>query len=638
MMKIPQKILCALCAALMLFAAGCAVVPVKKEVLRIVPEGIPEEAIRAFGSADEAFAEGQVDRAMALYKSILERFPLGRMAFLSRLRRGEIFIARGEYAKAIEELNLIPGGFEKEPFYAEARYKLALSYSGLGMYRPSEDICEELLSGRVPPYLKPEIESLMGDNLARSDRSRVAFDWYMKSLKSGPDTSLEESVKKKVEGIIADRLSPDQLQEIKKGYWWGYPSGHLLYALARAAYDLREIEKATGYLDRFLFGYRSHPLFEKGEALRRRITAMKLVNRYAVGCVLPLTGRYATYGNRVLDAVILASGVFDPEQDSPIQLFIEDSKGDPVTAREAVRKLANEHHVIGIIGPLGSAAALEAAKEAQYLDVPIITLTQRKNITETGDYVFRDFLTGDMQVKALVTYSIRNLGIENFAILYPDDNYGTEMMTLFWDEVLRQGGQIRGVESYSGKQTDFGREIKSLTGLNFPEEDEASGGKPKPTVDFDALFIPDSYSTVSMIAPQLAFYDVTGVQLLGTSIWNSPGLLKTNSEYLEGAVFTDCFFLNSFRPEVRDFIDRFYVACGREPGNVEALAYDATEIMINLITGDNIEIRDDLRDSLSRIQQDYPGITGTTSFSGTGDAEKPLLMLMVMDGEIVQIR
>ncbi len=526
MMKIPQKISCALCAALMLFAAGCAVVPVKKEVPRIVPEEMPAGTI----------------------------------------------------------------------------------------------------------------EALTGDNLAESGKNREAFDWYMKSLKSSPDAGLEKSVKKKVEGIIADKLSLDQLQEVKKDYWWRYPSGHLLYALASASYDMGDIGKATGYLDRFLSGYKNHLLFEKGETLRRRITAMKLVNRYAVGCVLPLTGRYATYGNRALDAIILASGVFDPDRNSPIQLFIEDSKGDSVTAREAVRKLAREHHVIGIIGPLGSAAALEAAKEAQGLGVPIITLTQRKNIAERGDYVFRDFLTGDMQVKALVTYSIRNLGIGNFAILYPDDNYGTEMMTLFWDEVLRQGGQIRGVESYSGKQTDFGREIKSLTGLNFPEEDEASGEKPKPVVDFDALFIPDSYSTVSMIAPQLTFYDITGVQLLGTSIWNSPELLKANSEYLEGAVFTDCFFLNSFRPEVRDFIDRFYVACGREPGNIEALAYDAAEIMINLLTGDNMEIRDDLRCRLSRIQQDYPGITGTTSFSGTGEAEKPLLILTVMDGEVVQIR
>jgi len=634
-MKRSHKIGCMLFIALVLLVTGCARLPVR-EVPRPITEGMPEEAIRAFNNAEGTFKEGQLDSAMALYGALLERFPSGKVAFVSHLRRGEIFVARSQYARAIGELDLLPGGFEEDPLYAEARYTLALSHFSLGAYRISQDIIEEILDRRIFPPIKAQIESLMGDILAQAGRSREALGWYLRSIKSGPETRLEKTVKKKAGEIITTVLSLEQLEEMEKEYRWGYPSGYLLYALAKASYRTRDFGKAQGYLDRFLLD-RGHPLRGEGEALLRRIAAAKLVNRHAIGCVLPLTGKYASYGNRVLEAIILASGVFDPGQDNPIELFIEDSKGDPVTAGEAVRKLANEHHVIGIVGPLGSAAAVEAAGEAQELGVPIVTLTQRQGITETGDYVFRDFLTGEAQVQALVSYSIHNLGAKNFAILHPGDHYGTEMMHLFWDEVLRQGGQIRGVETYTFDQTDFGREIKSLTGLNFPEEGKEPEEKPKPVVDFDALFIPDSYSMVSMIAPQLAFYDAIGVQLLGTNIWNSPELLKKDTKYLEGAVFTDCFFLNSTRPEVRAFIDRFYVAWGREPGNVEALAYDATDIMVRLIGGGGMEIREDLRDGILRIEN-HRGITGITSFSGGRDARKTLHILMVVDNEIVQVR
>jgi len=634
-MKRSHQIGCMLFAALVLLAAGCARIPVR-EVPRPITEGMPEGAVRAFNNAEAAFKGKRLDRAMALYGDMLERFPAGKVAFASHLRRGEIFEARGQYGLAIGELGLLPGGFEEDPLYAEARYTLARSHFGLGAFRTSQDIIEEILGRRVFPPLKPKVESLMGDILAQAGRSKEALGWYLKSLKSGPEAQLEGSAKKKAEEIITSLLSLEELREMEKEYRRGYPSGHLLYALARASYRARDLDKAQEYLDQFLLDKR-HPLFEKGEELLRRITAAKLVNRNAIGCVLPLTGRYASYGNRVLDAVILASGVFDPAQNSLVELFIEDSRGDPTTAREAVRKLANEYHVIGIVGPLGSAAALEAAGEAQQLGVPIITLTQRQGITETGEYVFRDFLTGDTQVRTLVSYSIQNLGVKNFAILHPGDHYGTEMMHLFWDEVIRQGGQVRGVETYASDQTDFGKEIKSLTGLNAPEEGQGSEENPKPVVDFDALFIPDSYSVVSMIAPQLAFYDVIGVQLLGTNIWNSPELLKKDSEYFEGAVFTDCFFLNSTRAEVRAFIDRFYVAWGREPGNVEALAYDATNILVRLIAGGGMEIRDDLRDGISLIE-DYPGITGATSFSKGRDAQKSLHILMVIDSEIVQVQ
>ena len=637
MMKKQKIILFALCAALILIAAGCAGVPTKKESLQVVFEGMPEEIVRTFDMADEAFEEKRFDRAMILYDGILERFPSGRIASLSHLKRGEVFIARGEYTRAIEELKLIRGGVEGDPVYAEGRYMLAFSYSQLGMNEISEEICRALFSEPIPSYLKPEIASLMGDNLSESGKNREAFEWYMESLKNKPDAALKRYVKTEIENLIAYGLSFDQLEELREEYWWGYPSGYLLYTLALISSDVRNFEKADNYLGKFLSGHSGHPLFEKGEILRRRIDDMKLVKYNAVGCILPLTGKYATYGNRALDAIVLATGIFDTTYSNPIQLFIEDSKGDPDTAREAVRRLAEDHHVIGIIGPLGSAAASEAAKEAQEQGVPVITLTPKKDISEAGEYVFRDFLTADMQVRELVSYSITTLGIDTFAILYPDDNYGENMMNLFWDEVLWQGGQIRGVESYGSKQTDFGKEIKALTGLDVLDKEKESEEKPVPIVNFDALFIPDSCSAVNMIAPQLAFYDVIGVQLLGTSIWNSPDLLEKDSKYLEGAVFTDCFFLDSARPEVRDFIDRFYVACGREPGNMEALAYDATKILTDLIIENYIETRDELKEGLLQIE-DYPGITGITSFSETGEAKKSLHILTVMDGEIVQIK
>lgn len=241
-----------------------------------------------------------------------------------------------------------------------------------------------------------------------------------------------------------------------------------------------------------------------------------------------------------------------------------------------------------------------------------------------------------MQIKSLVKYTFENLGLTSFAILYPDDSYGTEMMNLFWDEVVNYGGEIRGVEFYDTAQTDFGKEIKSIVHLDSQETEENSE-EAEPFIDFDALFIPDSASRILMIAPQLAFYDVTNIQLLGTSRWNSPELLDIDSKNIEGAIFTDGFFLESDSPLVREFIDRFYTALGREPGNLEALAYDAARIIVTVMTEMHTEVRGDLRDNLLLLE-DYPGITGITSFSETGDAEKTLYILMVSDNEIEQIQ
>jgi ABC-type branched-subunit amino acid transport system substrate-binding protein len=359
-----------------------------------------------------------------------------------------------------------------------------------------------------------------------------------------------------------------------------------------------------------------------------------------VGCILPLSGRYGALGNRALDAVLLAAGVFNAAKETPIRILVEDSQSDPVRAREAVAKLA-EAGVTCILGPLASQEALEAATEAQQRKVPILTLTQREGITGVGDFVFRNFLTAALQARTVVQYAQAELGLRRFAILHPDDPYGQEMARLFKEEVLRKGGEIRKVQPYRTDQTDFGADVRALVGMAPAVPDaggEAGTPPPKPIPGFEALFIPDAAFRVAMIVPQLAYHDITGVRLLGTSGWDSPELVKTDPEHLQGAIFVDGFFADSFRPEVNNFLDAFYAAYGREPGAMEALVYDSAAIAVSLLLGNRTAgSREAFREGLLQVTG-YPGVTGKTTFPPSRDAQKELFILTVRDGQIIQVR
>ena len=366
--------------------------------------------------------------------------------------------------------------------------------------------------------------------------------------------------------------------------------------------------------------------------------SMPAVDPHAIGCILPLSGRNTAYGNRALDAVLLAAGVFNAAKKTPIRVLIEDSQSEAAVAGAAVEKLARAG-VMCILGPLGSQEALEAAKEAQRLKIPILTLTQREGITEVGDHVFRNFLTAAMQVRTVVQYAQAELGLRRFAILYPDDPYGQEMARLFREEVRRKGGEIRKEKSYKADQTDFREEIRALGGVApvSPGMEAVEEVPPKPNPDFEALFIPDFSYRVAMIVPQLAYYDITGIRLLGTSGWDSPELLKVDPGHLQGAVFVDGFFTDSFRPEVNDFIEAFYMAYGREPDTMEALVYDAADIAVKLLVENRSGTRDAFRKGLMQIKG-YPGVSGKTSFPTSRDAEKDLFILTVKDGRIIQVK
>ncbi|HKK02075.1 MAG TPA: penicillin-binding protein activator, partial [Desulfuromonadales bacterium] len=270
-------------------------------------------------------------------------------------------------------------------------------------------------------------------------------------------------------------------------------------------------------------------------------------------------------------------------------------------------------------------------------------------LPQIGDEIFRDSLTSRLQVETLVKYAMDEKGLTTFGILAPQNNLGKEMADLFTKEVEARGGQVVDVETYPEAATDFRRQIRLLQGLNpdipEPSDQSASGNNdkdledlfvPDPTPPFQALFIPDYAERIGLIAPQLAFYGLENVQLLGINGWDSPDLLRNAGPYVEGAVFVDGFFRYSPYPFVKEFVNLYYKKYGEDPTILEAQGFDAAGILLSVLDQPGIKTRDDVRKALSEVQN-YPGVTGATSFGGDGDAQKVLYLLQVKNGDIVQI-
>jgi branched-chain amino acid transport system substrate-binding protein len=366
-----------------------------------------------------------------------------------------------------------------------------------------------------------------------------------------------------------------------------------------------------------------------------------LIGRNNVGCIFPLTGRFGNAGRRALDAALLSSKIFKQRSSSPWEIVAADSGVTPEEIREAVSHLADDVNVIAIVAMSGTAEATIIAEEAQIRKVPLILITSKEGITETGEYVFQHFLTATQQVEALIGYVQRKLNIGIFSVLYPQDDYGLEMVSIFRSKVKSIGSKIYQAVPYRKTDTDFSNQIRKLTGNRIGVAEQASGmdesTHTRLSVDFEALFIPDSHQRVKMITSQLAYYNVMGVKLLGTSLWHSPDLVKNGAEYLEGAVFVDSFFANGYLPETNDFVDVYYAAYGREPGNIDALSYDTMDIVLKVLEKQKIKTRDEFLEALLNVRG-FRGATGNVSFNGKRVAQKDAFILMVQNGMIVQVK
>lgn len=367
----------------------------------------------------------------------------------------------------------------------------------------------------------------------------------------------------------------------------------------------------------------------------------EFANRQAVGCAFPLSGRFAEEGKKAQDAVMLSARQFRARSPFSPRIVTADSGANPAMMKKAIAYLADEENVVAIIAVSGTAEAEAAAVEARNRHVPLILITSKEGVTQIGDQVFQHFLTRAQQVKAVTEYAVNSLQITVFCTLYPQDDYGEEMNRLFCDEVQKRGGSVVQSVSYDMTQTDFRQQIQKLAA----EKDKISqiidardgGSKGAIPVGFEGLFIPDSAFRVRMIASQLAFYNVRGLQIFGTSLWNSPDLLRQRSEYVEGALFVDSFHPRGLAPETVNFADAYRAVYSREPQTMEALAYDTMRLVLGILEDPGIATRNGFANALLATKN-FQGATGNISFGGDRVAQKEAVILKVQGGEIVQVR
>ncbi|MCG8685851.1 MAG: penicillin-binding protein activator [Desulfobacterales bacterium] len=360
-----------------------------------------------------------------------------------------------------------------------------------------------------------------------------------------------------------------------------------------------------------------------------------------IGVLLPLTGYYQEGGQRALSAIYMAL-----EEHGPLpglELMVTDTASDPLRAASSVEEM-NRLQVSCIIGPMVTAAA--AAAKADSLGIPMIILTQTPGIPETGAYLFRNFITPELQIRTSADFIMSAYGYRNFALLYPEDDYGKIFMETFMRIVPERGGKITDISAYSPGQADFSEQIKPLIkGYRAKDKggrykDVSSTQKQKRNkiyrakIDFDVLFIPDSAQTVSMIAPQLRYHGITPVLLMGTNLWHSDNLLSA-SQYLQQAVFTNGFYPG--KEKTAEFMGKFRDKTGKTPGYIEAAAHDSMSALLSILDSGPIKSRHHMAGKLHALNR-YNCLTCPLYFDTRGEPAAPLDIFQVKGKKIVMIR
>ncbi len=696
------------------FAAACVTTSARGEpstrlVLDNGAERLAEDVARDLLERDDK----------ASYRRVVDEFADTRSRGPATIALSRLLLAEKQPASAAEAQRWLEKYLFEEPtddLASEARSLLATAQLAQGDARSAAPAIASLVD-KLPEHEKGPALMRLGRELVSAGN---AENGVRALLQAWPRVSASERAAVEQEVVFALDMSQSSggvsfsaVSQLHTELSSSSPFADevLLWKLARIKTHLRKDDEASRYATSLVQKYPSSRYAAAAKQLKDDLTVRVQVNSKAIGIILPLSGEFAAYGKRALIAIRLAFNLPLQEEEQPeievdpetgeervkprakqqlagtigvpggLKLIVKDSAGSATRAQAAVRELVEKDHVIAIIGDILIDTSLPIALACEDYGVPLLSLSRREGVPEAGPWTFRLALTPKKQARALVDYAVDGLKFKRFAIMYPRHAFGTEAMTYFWDALDEREAEVTAIEAYAHDQTTFTEEAKSLVGRGMVassvrevtecraearkiENDyrrkkalEGCNDKAKPIIDFEAIFVPDSFRAVSYVVPALISEDVllttakfaveaykkaTGndkvrpVQLLGVNTLNDPALSSRFGRTIDGAVFVDAFDPTDQTPLVQRFIEGFGKAMRSKPTLIEAQIFDAARLMGALIegqlpqqrasgsAGQKPQTRQQVKQALDDVK-DFAGVTGPISFDEAGDSIVPVM-------------
>ncbi len=272
-----------------------------------------------------------------------------------------------------------------------------------------------------------------------------------------------------------------------------------------------------------------------------------------IALLLPLSGNAAPIGQSMQQAAEMA--LFDTGA-KELALSTYDSGSTTDTAVDAYRKARTGGAAL-MLGPLFGTSATALAPLVAQSGANVVSFSNDEAAATRGVWVMG--IAAPPQVRRVVDHAI-DAGIKRFATFAPQTPYGEQMARTLESHVAVRGGAVVAAELYDPNSADLMTPAKRLA-----SEIKGEGKL--------AVLVPVAPPRLSSALSALtaAGLDKDSVQLIGTGVWDVPGI--GTDVMLRGAWYA------APDPARRaDFERRFTSTYGRPPHRLATLAYDGVAL------------------------------------------------------------
>ena len=340
-----------------------------------------------------------------------------------------------------------------------------------------------------------------------------------------------------------------------------------------------------------------------------------------IGFITAYTGPGAAYGQAMKEGTELAVEEINKDPNTKVKIDLKeyDTKLVKTEAINAMKKAIEQDKVLAIEGPMTTGEVMAAGPIAQQSKVVAFTTGGTgPDVTNIGDYIFRNAIPGKLAIPQTVEKAQKKLGFKKVAIMYSNNN--DQMVgenKIYQEEFKKQGIEVVDTETFADKDTDFSAQLTKIQAANP-----------------DVIAVAGLYQEGALIAKKAREMGMNQ-PIIGNNGFNSPEYIKQAGPAADGTMVATPWNPERQSEKTQNFRKAYVAKYGHEPDQFAAQAYDAMYIIHEAVekSGTTTD-RKKFRDTLAQIK-DFEGVTGKFSFDANRDPAMDLDILMIKDGKWV---
>jgi len=328
-----------------------------------------------------------------------------------------------------------------------------------------------------------------------------------------------------------------------------------------------------------------------------------------LGLILPESASpdVAQYGSLIREGVDLALTRYAVNARQRIDLIVRDDSGRAASAARAVADLERVG-AVAILGPLLSDAVEAAAASRSNSDLVILSPTAAE-VPANAVHAYSLNATDARGGPELARWAVAS-GMARLGVLYATTAESSAEARAFTEAATALGSRIVVQLPFDPGTTTFSDPIERLKAAQ-PE----------------AVFVAASERDIRQLAPQFAYFGLTGIQILGPEAWVSPEVLRSvPARVLEGVIAaTPLVEGGGDETAWREFVQLYERTHRRTLDNpYPALGYDAANLVLQEIAAGRTRPRD-VADAVAHVSN-FRGATGVLSVQNGRISRTPFLV------------